>query len=73
MTNEEELFGRLRVWIDGIWEEVARLFFLNHIFWEVQDIIRDNPNCRETQTISTIAFTNGKTSRIRELRSQLAI
>jgi len=43
MTNEEELLGRLRVWIDGIWEEVAKLFFLNHIFWEVQDIIRDNP------------------------------
>lgn len=43
MANDEQLLEKLKEWIGRIRGEVIKLFFLNHIFWEVQDIIHNNP------------------------------
>jgi hypothetical protein len=47
MTNEEQLLQTLNQWIERIRDEIIRFFFLNHIFWEVQNIIRSNPKLKE--------------------------
>ena len=43
MTTETKLMGEYHSWIEKVRGEIIRLFFMNHIFWEIQDIIRNNP------------------------------
>ncbi len=43
MTQVENLIGDYRQWIEKIRGEIIKLFFMNHIFWEIQGVIRDNP------------------------------
>ena len=47
MPTDEQLLEKLREWIERIRGEVTKLFFLNYIFWEIQDIIRNNPALEE--------------------------
>lgn len=50
MTNEEQLLQKLGEWVERIRGEITKLFFHNHIFWEVQDIIRNNPALEERRS-----------------------
>lgn len=47
MPTDEQLLEKLKEWIERIRGEVIKLFILNHIFWEIQGIIRDNPKLEE--------------------------
>jgi hypothetical protein len=49
MTKEEQILQRLKDWIERIRGEITKLFFLNHVFWEVQEIIHSNPTLEESK------------------------
>ena len=37
-------FGKWEKWLEAIYHNFVEVFFNRHIFWEVQGIIRNNPN-----------------------------
>jgi hypothetical protein len=49
MTLEERR-NRLRTWLDCIYSNVTEAVINQHIFWEVQDIIRDNPQLQNASS-----------------------
>jgi AbiU2 len=49
MASNEQLLEKLRGWIERIRGEIIKLFFLNHIFWEIQDVIHNNPRLEESR------------------------
>lgn len=49
MTNEEQILQKLKDWIERIRGEITKFFFLNHVFWEVQEIIHSNPTLEESK------------------------
>lgn len=48
--TEEERRNRLRGWLDVIYENVTEAVINQHIFWEVQEIIRNNPTLQNTSS-----------------------
>ena len=51
--NEIERRERLIQWIEIIFAEIEDLFVDNHIFWRLQDVVRDNPQFRECSGLFT--------------------
>jgi hypothetical protein len=49
MTLEERR-NRLRTWFDSIFSNVTEAVINQHIFWEVQDIIRNNPQLQNASS-----------------------
>ena len=47
-TTLHERRSHLKKWLDIIKENVTEAVINQHIFWEVQDIIRDNPQLQKT-------------------------
>src|SRR5947209_19110015 len=47
MLTDDRLLEKLKEWIERIRGEITRLFFFNYIFWEIQDIIHNNPELAE--------------------------
>ena len=49
MATDEQLL-KLKDWIERIRGEITKLFFHDHVFWEVQDIIRTNPRLEQSKS-----------------------
>jgi len=49
MATDQQLLEKLNDWIERIRDEMTKVFFLQHIFWEVQEIIRTNPRLEQSK------------------------
>jgi hypothetical protein len=48
--TEDERRDRLRGWFDTVYDSVTEAVINDHIFWEVQDTIRNNPELQNTSS-----------------------
>ena len=46
--NNTERRARLIQWLEIIFEDVQDLLFDDHIFWELQDVVRNNVKFRQS-------------------------
>jgi hypothetical protein len=69
--NMNERFAKWNRWLDIIYAQVTDLAVYRHIFWEVQNIIKNNPNIQKASSFYTFLGTSYVALAVMGVRRQL--